>query len=41
LANEDRDRDFDPNKEPSLVREGLTRLLSDRYGFEARKGYVR
>ncbi len=33
--------DFDLSEEQRLLRESLTRLLSDRYGFEARKGYAK
>lgn len=33
--------DFDLSEEQRLLRESLTRLLADRYGFEARKAYAR
>jgi pimeloyl-CoA dehydrogenase small subunit len=33
--------DFELNDEQRLLRESLTRLLSDRYGFEQRKAYAK
>ncbi|GIX11963.1 acyl-CoA dehydrogenase family protein [Elioraea sp.] len=33
--------DFDLSEDQRLLRDSLTRLLGDRYGFEARKGYAR
>lgn len=33
--------DFDLTEEQSLIKDQLDRLLSDRYGFEQRKGYQR
>ena len=32
--------DFDLSEEQSLIKDQLDRLLADRYGFEARRGYM-